>query len=124
MVLLNKPIRTGWLGAALAVILALSAAYFVDPEKLRVPLCPLHALTGLWCPTCGVTRAAHQLLHGHVAAALRFNPLLVVLLPVAAVGAWRGWLRRPAVGWMLLTVVVLFGIIRNVPVEPFTLLKP
>ena len=42
---------------------------------LPTPLCPFHALTGLPCPTCGMTRAAESLLRGDVREALAWNPL-------------------------------------------------
>ena len=51
---------------------------------LPTPLCPLHALTGISCPTCGMTRASATLLHGHLAAALSWNPLMTLVLMVTA----------------------------------------
>lgn len=47
---------------------------------LPTPLCPLHALTGIPCPTCGLTRGLGCLLHGNLMEAFLFNPLLMVLL--------------------------------------------
>lgn len=47
---------------------------------LPTPLCPLHMLTGLPCPTCGMTRGLSCLLHGNLEAALLFNPLLMTIL--------------------------------------------
>lgn len=38
-------------------------------------------LTGLECPACGSQRAIHQLLHGNVIAALKYNSFLLVSLP-------------------------------------------
>jgi hypothetical protein len=45
---------------------------------LPLPRCAFHALTGMPCPTCGATRCALALLHGHAAEALAFNPLAFV----------------------------------------------
>src|SRR6266699_4279686 len=45
------------------------------------PFCPFRALTGLNCPGCGTTRCLHQLLHGNLIAAFKFNPLFVIALP-------------------------------------------
>jgi hypothetical protein len=40
-----------------------------------LPACPLHQMTGVPCPSCGVTRAALDLAHGQLLAALAVNPL-------------------------------------------------
>ncbi len=47
---------------------------------LPTPLCPLYALTGIPCPTCGMTRGLGCLLQGHIEEALLFNPLMMVAL--------------------------------------------
>lgn len=109
-----------WLAAAVGV----GIFYFV-PLPL-FPKCPLHMLTGLNCPGCGATRAAHELLHGHIRAAFHLNMLLVLALPAAAItNAWgRRWSRQPIFWFLLLGVIVAFGIVRNIPVEPFTWLAP
>lgn len=50
---------------------------------LPTPVCPLHTLSGLPCPTCGMTRGLRCLLHGNVEAAFLFNPLgLVIILGI------------------------------------------
>lgn len=114
--------------AALVVAGGALALYFFAPEQHTFyPRCWLYALTGWQCPGCGGLRAAHQLLHGHLAAAFRFNPLLIVLLPVLALWALNGVLRwatgrevcgcfrQPVFGWAALGALVAFGILRNVP---------
>jgi Protein of unknown function (DUF2752) len=103
--------------------------YFFDPTKYGFyPRCPLFLLTGWECPSCGTLRALHQLAHGHFAAAWRFNPLFVSLLPVALwLGLreflWQFWgigrsgfILKPLHGWTLTTIFLLFGIVRNLPV--------
>ena len=88
--------------------------------------CPLYALTGLWCPACGGLRATHDLAHGDLAGAWSMNPLWVLAVPVV-VALWGRWLARRVRGrtarpapvwgaWVLLVVVVGFGVARNVPV--------
>lgn len=47
-------------------------------------ICPLH-LIGLYCPTCGMTRAVHSLLALDPVASLTYHPLL---LPLAAVALY------------------------------------
>jgi hypothetical protein len=104
-------------GAVLA-----TALWFVDPSSHRIPLCPLHAMTGLWCPFCGSTRAVHALLHADPAAAVRYNALFVLALPALA-GLWWRWhapgsvarsLPRP-VFWAGVLAVAAFGVLRNLP---------
>lgn len=107
-----------WASIAIAVGVGL---YFLNPATLAwVPDCPLHTLTGLNCPGCGATRAVYQLSRGHVIAALHLNPLIFAL-PVAA---WVVWRNRPALIWPGLALVIAFGILRNIPAYPFTLVNP
>ena len=115
----------------MAVTAGVTVLFFFDPATAGFyPVCTLHEVTGLQCPGCGGLRAAHQLSHGHLAAAWRLNALLVALLPVAlwlglreAVRAltgreWPGIVTRPVFGWLLAGALVLFGILRNVPFHP------
>jgi hypothetical protein len=113
----------------LAVAAAGMAVLFLfDPARYPIyPRCPLHELTGWLCPGCGTLRAAHQLLHGNVAAAWQLNPLTVSLVPAGLWLAlreivwqcygrrWPGLVTRPLFGWALVAVLVLFGIVRNLP---------
>jgi len=100
--------------------------FWFNPEVSRFfPPCPLHTFTGLFCAGCGSTRALHQLLHGNVAAAFRFNPLLVLSLPVLGWFYFRpGVVYRAAVAWASFAILVLYGVCRNIPVWPLTLLVP
>lgn len=119
------------LGLGALVLAGAGLAQLVfDPFTDHIPLCLLHALTGLQCPGCGMTRAVHALLAGDIVLALRCNVLLVALLPLAAL-AWGRWLLRswrtvpraearsllpsPAVMALSVGLVVLFGIVRNIP---------
>ncbi|MFI7045132.1 DUF2752 domain-containing protein [Streptosporangium sandarakinum] len=119
---------------AAAAAAALAAAYVgaVDPgEPGHYPPCPFLALTGLYCPGCGGLRAVHALVHGDPAAALGFNPLVVALVPVAALvwGRWvlLSWRGRPFTVksvqanyvWSFLVLMILFWILRNVPFGEF-----
>lgn len=47
-----------------------------------IPVCFFHALTGLPCPGCGLTRACSSLLHGQVQAAFTYHPFAFILLPL------------------------------------------
>jgi Protein of unknown function (DUF2752) len=126
----------------LAALLAMGLAGIVllrlyDPANSSVfPPCPLHYLTGFYCPGCGSLRAIHQLLHGNLQAAWAMNPLSVLLFPYLAYGLASEMLFQlrgqrlpqftlPGV-WIraLCAVIILFGIMRNLPLHPFNLLAP
>ena len=51
--------------------------------------CPIHAVTGWYCPGCGGTRAVGALLRGDVVAALRDNLLMFTVLPLVSVAVLR-----------------------------------
>ena len=55
--------------------------------------CPLHVLTGISCPGCGMTRALRALLRLDFSGALQYHPLIIVL-PLLAVWALLGLLKR------------------------------
>ena len=74
--------RSAVVGAVVALVGALLLAS-------DLPLCPVAALSGYPCPGCGLTRATLALLSGQWAAALRYHPLVMLVLPalgLAAVG--------------------------------------
>ena len=127
----GAPFAGSRLAAALLVVCAagaLAALFLFDPASSRFfPPCLFHSLTGLYCPGCGTLRAFHQLAHGHVWNAFRLNPLAMLVLPFAAFElAFRKRLRPlpPAVVWGLVAVVIAFGVLRNLPFEPFRSLAP
>ena len=81
-------------------------------------------------------RALHELAHGHLAEALRCNALLVLSLPVLAFLGARRFLRwragrplprlvlRPAWVIFIVAMLVLFGVLRNLPFPPFMYFSP
>jgi Protein of unknown function (DUF2752) len=130
---------------ALWVALAVAAVAFAahqlhqrGPDGLAwLPGCFFKRITGLNCPGCGMTRAAYATLHGHFAAAFRYNPVGMVLLPLALLGVaieLLGWIRARPLGHRLSVgvrgakwiawLMVSFWILRNIPLWPLTLLAP
>lgn len=99
-----------------------------------LPPCWFHELTGLYCPGCGSGRALTALTRGDVLAALRFNPLLMTLLPLLGYEAlrrglareqrWKNLLVSPTVSWAIAAAVLAFGVLRNLPFGPFAWLAP
>ena len=93
--------------------------------------CPIHALTGLYCPGCGVSRFCMALLRLDFAAGFRSNAGLFILRPLglavlagSAVRYLRTGERRPARWqsvsvWAMIAVLLAFGILRNLPAFAF-----
>ena len=98
------------------VALGLAVVYKNDPSKTALyPPCPFNYLTGLQCPGCGGTRALHALLHGDIAGAFAFNPMLFVVIATAVVVAVRPViLTRPWFAWIFGAVLLGWGVARNV----------
>jgi len=125
-------VLVGYLIGGVAAALLL---FLFDPARFPIyPVCPFHQLTGLECPGCGSLRALHQLLHGHLVAAFRFNAFVVLSLPVGVWLAARVVARkmraepaappRPVWLWGFLAAYLAFGILRNLPVPFFAAFAP
>jgi hypothetical protein len=104
---------------------ALVLAHFPPDQHGLYPRCSLFTSTGLLCPGCGSLRALHALTQGNWLGALRSNALLTAGLPMLGlfwvlrglgrgsdsnVPTLTGWL-----GWAVLGVILLFGLLRNLP---------
>jgi hypothetical protein len=116
-----------WFALAAMTIVAGAVLYLFNPAQFGFyPACFFYKTTGLLCPGCGTLRSMHQLLHGHIGAALRFNALMVLSIPLAALGCVRAlrdsrankpalaWIR-PSWLWIGLAVLLAFAILRNLP---------
>ncbi|MGL6094548.1 MAG: DUF2752 domain-containing protein [Fimbriiglobus sp.] len=118
-------------GVVLATVPPTAATFY--------PRCQLHQLTGLHCPGCGTTRAAHAFLNGNVTQAFAYNALAFVLVPAVGLVLVRcGWRWAwhaddpdtplfPRWWWhgaALVVLTVAFAVARNVPAYPFTRLAP
>lgn len=112
--------------------------FFFNPANTAFfPPCPFYSLTGFYCPGCGSQRAIHQLLHGNIGGAFGYNALLVLSLPILLISArmfilniYRkenkrdGILYNPILPKIIFVIILLFWILRNIPVQPFGLLAP
>lgn len=79
--------------------------------------CLFYAVTGLYCPGCGGTRAVRYLLQGELLLSFRFHPLvpyaaLVALLEAAAfLAAKAGGRRRFCLGYEKVFLYAAAGIV-------------
>lgn len=116
------------LWASLAVLALAGAAYALRETagKGWMPGCVFRKLTGLDCPGCGMTRGTYALLHGRVLEAFAYNPVGMILLPLAMVAIGievMGWVRGKPLPFRLnpgrwgatvvAVVVIVFWIARN-----------
>ena len=118
------PLGTTIVGAAGAAYAGLR-----DPFQAQLfPPCFVLQTFGIACPSCGATRATHLLLNGDIVSALDYNALLVVLVPLVLLAMLRWWIGA-ARGWTsawtlprviaLSSVVLAWGVVRNLPFAPF-----
>lgn len=100
--------------------------YAFNPATTRIfPPCLFHWITGLHCPGCGSLRAVHCLLHGDLATAFAFNPLMVVAMPFAIWMLFNpAWVYRTWLPWTAFSMLLAYGVARNIPFWPFWLLAP
>lgn len=110
--------------AALICIVGLGYALFCMVTHWGIP-CPIHAVTGLYCPGCGISRMCIALLRFDFPTAMHWNAGVMVALPFAAVvfcyqavryvrtgdvclQKWQNVLLWGIIGWLL-----VFTILRN-----------
>jgi hypothetical protein len=113
---------------------AFAVGYFSPTTAGFFPACPFHALTGLNCPGCGLTRGFHALSRGDVLTALHFNallPLYLLLFLYLFVSLGLTLIRGRGLEfcafspWALygfLALTLVFSVVRNLPFYPFNLL--
>lgn len=111
--------------------------FFYNSQTMHfVPRCPFNWATGYYCPGCGTTRGLHRLLHGDLLGALHANVLMVITVPYL-LHQFLAYLALNLLGKRLPSIIlppfwvqllagftIVFWIVRNIPVYPFTLLVP
>ena len=105
------------------------------PILSLIPRCPFRSLTGLYCPGCGSTRSLHALLTGNWRASLAFHPLLLPILPLLPLLMARNFFARrqkcrkitlliDLLSRGILLVLLVFWVLRNIPLECFDWMRP
>jgi len=122
----------------LVFILGLAVLFFLlnPSENQLFPKCVFNSLTGYYCPGCGSQRAIHNLLHLDLAGVVTYNFLF---LPAVLVIAYHyshsllnkkfGWklpniLYKKYTPWIIFGIILLFWLLRNLPVYPLSVLAP
>lgn len=116
-----------------AVFLTLGVIYLILTltTPFRIP-CPIRTVTGFACPGCGITHMIMDLARFRLSDAVRENLAIAALAPVWAVVLLIRWIKRPPslsnngklfgiLTWTTLVLVILFGILRNLPGLEFLL---
>ncbi len=126
---------------AAAGILAVGAGsavvWYFNPSNVNfLPVCPLYSMTGIACPGCGLTRGFHALFHGDILTALDYNallPLFCLIFGYLFLGMFLVAVRgrglsmkffRPGLLYSLLIILIVFSVLRNLPIYPFSVLYP
>ena len=126
--------------ACAAIVLSVAALAVVSafpPSQFNFyPKCMMYQWTGLHCPGCGGTRAVHEFSQGRFLEAIRMNALVILFLPfLIAALVWQYFahgskkpffqlVTGPKSAWALAILVIGFGVLRNIPIAPFTWLAP
>ena len=121
----------------IVILVLLSLYFFYNPEEtLLFPKCPFYLATGLHCPGCGSQRAFHNILNGNILEGLRYNYLLLLVFSVLIYNTFLYYINKfsnqeyknifhnSKVTISILVIVILYWILRNIPIYPFTELAP
>ena len=88
--------------------------------------CPIHKLTGLYCPGCGLTRMLLSILKLDFYKALRYNPLLFIMLPFIIFfiidDVYKFYQKKEPiykkindkVWYILIFILIVYGVLRNI----------
>lgn len=131
--------RSRWLRILVGIgapLLALGGLFYL--YRYGSPfVCVFYQWTGFYCPGCGAGRALFSMVHGDFLVALHYNAFFLLAFPFVAYYLIKQYIRfvfrkdplpffqiglSAYNGIMLL--VLLFWVLRNIPVFPFSLLAP
>lgn len=126
-----------YISLAIVFLGILSLYFWYNPTNSEVfPKCPFYLATNIYCPGCGSQRAIHKILNMQIIGGLQHNWLLllvilvlgyqmiVYLLKMTGRTIQKNILHRPVTTYAILIIVILFWILRNIDIYPFTILAP
>lgn len=112
------------------ILVVLGIIYYnMDPTASNsfFPKCPMKFITGYNCPSCGIQRAIHCVLHGEFQKAIQYNLFLTISIPFAFIVIIASWYNFNHVfdglnklvcnRYVLITYIILYfswWIIRNI----------
>jgi hypothetical protein len=92
-------------------ILAIAGASYLALTYVGLRIsCPIHSLTGVFCPGCGSTRAVRALLGGDLELAIHNNALLLISPVLVLVGVLISKYSKNRM-WLYLFIAALFVLV-------------
>lgn len=125
-----------FIGLVCPVLVAAGTAYlYIHGNPF---ICIFNSLVGLYCTGCGSGRAAYDLIHGNIIEALDHNFLMIMFLPFIIYYLFKRYITivinrdlLPSVYIshkmfvsIIIIIIIIFTIVRNIPIYPFSLLAP
>ena len=112
------------------ILISFLIIYFILSELLDVGIpCLFYEITGYYCPGCGITRLLFSLLKLDFYQAFRYNPLIFILIIITGIYWLVKFILKKFMNisieipnyvyYILLVIVIIFGILRNIPMFDF-----
>lgn len=112
------------------ILISFLIIYFILSELLDVGIpCLFYEITGYYCPGCGITRLLFSLLKLDFYQAFRYNPLIFILIIITGIYLLVKFILKKFMNisieipnyvyYILLIIVIIFGILRNIPMFDF-----
>ena len=112
------------------ILISFLIIYFILSELLDVGIpCLFYEITGYYCPGCGITRLLFSLLKLDFYQAFRYNPLIFILIIITGIYWLVKFILKKFINisieipnyvyYILLVIVIIFGILRNIPMFDF-----
>jgi hypothetical protein len=107
------------------IVLLIFYSIFVELTHIAIP-CPIHRLTGFYCPGCGVSRMLLSIIKLDFKKAFSYNQLLFILLPFGIFLFIESIIsdiknRTPLykkinniVWYILIAILLIYGVLRNI----------